>query len=463
VIIDDSTLKPTSSTGLHILYRTIAGDAFHDAAERFPQPRCHPDTRTKMLDVLWNWACGTEPPGRWTYHDPDPDSQDSVRISGVLWLYGPAGSGKSAIAQSFCQKLKEEGRLGASFFFKRGSSSRGNAKKLFPTVAYQLALLHPEFKQVVSKILDDDPAIVDRSLSHQLEELIIKPCRRVSFFRPVPIIIDGLDECEGEHIQQEILRSIFNEIWREHLPILFLIASRPETHIREMFADSGLNGFHRSLNINQSFEDVRKYLLDEFTRIYGEREATMAGVPPAWPSSEIVEELVEKSSGYFIYVSTVVKFIDDKRFRPVDRLNAILGIKHNVSASPFDPLDRLYHQILSDVPLILRPQLLKVLTIIKAQFGLTLTQIEELLELETGDLRLILRGLHSVINVPEQDDVGVLSVHHASFLDYLDNSTRSGPFYLGSEARTALCRNLLQVCSYGYGARLENKSQHVAW
>ncbi|KAJ7859093.1 hypothetical protein B0H14DRAFT_2577460 [Mycena olivaceomarginata] len=39
-----------------------------------------------------------------------------------------------------------------------------------------------------------------------------------------------------------------------------------------------------------------------------------------WPSQEIVEDLVWKSSGYFIYASTVVKFVDDKNFRPTERL-----------------------------------------------------------------------------------------------------------------------------------------------
>ncbi|KAJ6571559.1 hypothetical protein B0H19DRAFT_1231310 [Mycena capillaripes] len=55
--------------GMPILHRAIAGDAFHDSAERFPQPRCHPETRQKLLDVLWNWACGIEPPRNWTGHD----------------------------------------------------------------------------------------------------------------------------------------------------------------------------------------------------------------------------------------------------------------------------------------------------------------------------------------------------------------------------------------------------------
>ncbi|KAJ6603359.1 hypothetical protein DFH09DRAFT_807266, partial [Mycena vulgaris] len=61
-------------------------------------------------------------------------------------LYGPAGAGESAVAQSFCQMLKEEGCLG-SFFLKHGwHPYRGTAKSLFPTIAYQLALLLPEIR-----------------------------------------------------------------------------------------------------------------------------------------------------------------------------------------------------------------------------------------------------------------------------------------------------------------------------
>ncbi|KAJ6560929.1 hypothetical protein B0H10DRAFT_2169388 [Mycena sp. CBHHK59/15] len=198
----------------------IGGNVTHiqryGEAERFPQPRCHPDTRTKLLQV---------------FH--------------ILWLYGPAGSGKSAIAQSL---LKEEDCLGGSFFFKRGHSSRGNAKKLFPTIAYQLALLLPDLNRLISQKMENDPVIIDRSLSDQLRELIIEPCRRSCLSHPVSVVIDGLDECDGQDIQEEVFRLIGDVISREHLPIQFLIASRPESHIRETFAD--FDGFHRGLNIN---------------------------------------------------------------------------------------------------------------------------------------------------------------------------------------------------------------------
>ncbi|KAJ6490924.1 hypothetical protein C8R45DRAFT_195205 [Mycena sanguinolenta] len=437
--------------GLHILHRAIAGDAFHDSAERYPQPQCHPDTRTKLLEVLSKWARGIEPPINWTSHgdvstiSEEDDEENNQPSSRILWLHGPAGSGKSAIAQSLCQKLKEEGCLGGSFFFKRGHPSRGNAKRLFPTIAYQLALLLPELKQHISRAIENDPAIVDRSLSTQLQELILDPCRGTRLSHPLCIIIDGLDECDGEDVQQAILQEIGSALCHEGLPILFLVASRPEAHIRETFAEPSLAKYHRPLNIEQSFEDVRKYLQAEFDRIHHQHQ-TMTAVPFRWPEAKILEQIVGTSSGYFIYASTVVKFIDDKRFHPAHRLDVILGIRHNISGSPFNTLDQLYLQILSGVPEDFHSQLLRILAFLGELASLE--QIGPLLELQTGELHLILRSLQSVIHVPE-DDFYAVSAYHASFLDFLNDPSRSGPFHVGSpQCRTDLTFQLLKTLSY---------------
>jgi hypothetical protein len=215
------------------------------------------------------------------------------------------------------------------------------------------------------------------------------------------------------------------------------------------------------LNINQSFHDVRKYLLAEFGRIHREHR-TMSVVPSPWPRTDIVEDLVEKSSGYFIYASTVVKFVDDKRFRPVDRLDIILGIKNSSSGSPFDSLDQLYQQILSGVPMDFQPQLLKILTFIAAPLRLSVCKLERLLELDVGDVRLILRDLHSLIKIPppEEDKREGLCVHHASFQDFLENPTRSGPFSVGgSEYRTNVTYHILKAFSY----ELDDRRALVTW
>ncbi|KAJ7310758.1 hypothetical protein DFH08DRAFT_791964 [Mycena albidolilacea] len=437
--------------GLHILRHAAAGDAFHDSAVRYPQPKCHPETRSQILESLWNWSSRTDP------------------RSTVLWLHGPAGAGKSAIAQSFCQTLEAGHRLGASFFFKRGDSSCGTATKLFPTIAYQLALSKnpSDLRQVISRTVENNPSILDRSLSLQVQTLIVDPCRQALILNlcrrtfpkhPVVIVIDGLDECDSQNIQQAILRSIGNAIRDEYLPLRFLIASRPEPHIRDIFAGPCLKKSHRPLNIEQSFTDVHTYLVAEFARIHTEHYETMAAVHRPWPAAEFIRQLVDKSSGYFIYASTIIKFIDDKYFRPTERLEIIMGTGEPDSESPFGALDQLYTQILVNVPQTIRPRLLRILTVIAAKLDLNFLDIEQLLELKPGDVQLALRGLHSILNMDGEN----LTVHHASFLDFLDSPTRSGMFYPGPQQRTDFACQILKAFSYKYDDPFINRTGPVA-
>ncbi|KAJ7775231.1 hypothetical protein B0H14DRAFT_2401723 [Mycena olivaceomarginata] len=387
-----------------------------------------------MLDSLWAWS-----------------SENNVD-SRVLWLHGPAGAGKSAVAQSFCERLEADGRLGGSFFFKRGHPSRGNARKLFPTIAYQLALL-PELNREISKRIEKDPSIITRALSTQFHKLVIKPCHQSRHNRTLVIVIDGLDECDNHQVQQEILRALDSAVHRNPLPFRILITSRPEPHIQETFKGP-LRQFHRPLNIRQAFEDVRKYLQDEFGRIHREHHDTMGAVPSPWPSRRILNKLVDKSSGYFIYASTVIKFIDDKYFRPTERLAIVVGlIAVPDSESPYGPLDQLYTQILSGVRPTARPRLLKILSLgfamestSRQRITLTLHDIEELLKVEPGDVRLALRGLHSVIRIPSESN-GQLFSHHASFIDFLKDPKRSGTFYVGGPRHIEVACQMLEEFS----------------
>jgi hypothetical protein len=85
-------------------------------------------------------------------------------------------------------------------------------------------------------------------------------------------------------------------------------------------------------------------------------------IPKPWPSPECIDDLVNKSSGYFIYTSAVIKFIVDKNFRPTECLVVITGMTKPHFGVPFAALDQLYIQILAQVPAQL--QLLKILKVI---------------------------------------------------------------------------------------------------
>jgi hypothetical protein len=424
--------------GIGILQRAVALAALHDAAESYPQPRCHPETRGELFDKLWRWCSdpGEKPP--------------------ILWLHGPAGAGKSAVMMNLSERLENAQQLGGTFFFKRGHPTRGNANVLFATIALQLALNIPELKLPISRVVEETPTLVARSMAVQLQELIFKPCHALEYCHSRTITIDGLDECDGTHIQQEILRLLGSSLRRATLPLRFIIASRPEPQIREVLEGSLFVGLCSPFDVEHSFADVRAYLQCEFARIHREHR-TMAAVPSPWPSQEVVDRLVDKSSGYFIYAATVIKFIDDKNYQPTRRLAAIDATTETRSPSPFVVLDALYTHILSETAE--NPDLVSILRVIH-YFALEPGQIEQLLGLETGDVELSLHGLHSVIL---HEKHWGLSFVHASFGDFLNDPTRAGTFYTGDAAGLEdLARLVLTELGYMYGDPKKNQPDPVA-
>ncbi|KAJ7888289.1 hypothetical protein B0H13DRAFT_2042505 [Mycena leptocephala] len=428
-------------SGLNILHRVSAAEAFHDPADSYDQPRCHPETRIEMQNKLWTWCINGEWLSGTDSHDTEPT---------ILWVHGPAGAGKSAIMQTLSQRLENAGRLGGTFFFKRGHPTRGNAKVLFTTIALQLAVNSSHLEPRISRIVEKNPTLVGRSIGVQLRELILKPCLNLTS-PPRIIIVDGLDECEGQNVQQDILR-LLRDFTQHRTPLRFVIASRPEAHIHEVFNELSFRGLYRAFNVESSFEDIRNYLVAEFTRIHRDHP-TMATVPAPWPSKDVLTHLVDKSSGYFIYASTVVKFVDDKNYRPSKRLEAITNISGTGSKSPFSALDELYCQILSAVPD--NHHLVPILRVIEYFiYPPGLEQIDELLGLEDGETELSLRSLHSVLKFWGRGDPTFI---HASFSDFLCDPSRAGSFYIGDPVGLAdLARLVLTELGYMYQDPIKN-------
>ncbi|KIM75330.1 hypothetical protein PILCRDRAFT_53529, partial [Piloderma croceum F 1598] len=103
---------------------------------------------------------------RWIDHDKDHP---------ICWLNGPAGSGKSAVAQTIAEHCNDNRRLAASFFFFRGSGYRSKFERFIPTLAYQLSLSVPATEPFIRRVLQSEPAITHQSRSYQFQKLMIEP------------------------------------------------------------------------------------------------------------------------------------------------------------------------------------------------------------------------------------------------------------------------------------------------
>ncbi|KAJ7082303.1 hypothetical protein C8R44DRAFT_652692 [Mycena epipterygia] len=402
--------------GINRLYNYVVMEALHNSGERFPEPACHPGTRTAILNELKSWSINVDPE------------------TALLWFHGLAGVGKSAIAQTFAGECHREGRLGASFFFRRGHPKRGTWHGLITTIAYQLAESVPEFLSPLQQAMETDKLAIGRSLVVQFQQLLVEPFRHMTAPPIIPVIVlDGLDECDDHTVQQQILWLFVGAIRDHRLPLRLIIISRPEPYLRGVLETEETLGIcrHRELRADDSAsEDIRIYLQGEFSRINSDYRARGIDLGPVWPAPDALVHLVEKSSGIFIYAATIIRFIGDEYRHPADRLNSVLRLDPQSTA----PLDDLYTEILSVVPP--DPDRLRILyTIWKGNTKGHLKgpeEIDVLLNLRRGTCRLALGGLHSLLNVPSVPNPcsyrWFIEISHASLGDYLGDSRRSGPW-----------------------------------
>jgi hypothetical protein len=238
--ITAQNVNQSRETGINLLHRTVALEALHDSADSLLLPIWHSETRTNLLMDLYKRAV--------RFNTTQP----------IHWLHGPAGAGKSAIAQSLCQSLEDGNRLGGAFFFKKDHPTRGNAKQLFSTLAYQLALNNRHLKPVISQSVEDGPSVVGRHMGVQLRKLIVDPFKSLRDSGPQIFVIDGLDECDTPDTQVEILRLIGSVARQYPDTFRFIIASRPEAHISEAFKDPSFDGILSSIDVDQYDSDISR-------------------------------------------------------------------------------------------------------------------------------------------------------------------------------------------------------------
>ncbi|PPQ94143.1 hypothetical protein CVT25_007981 [Psilocybe cyanescens] len=424
--------------GLHILGQHIATDAMYNSAERFPPAKCHPGTREKIISAIIGWV-----------YDPTPKKR-------ALWLNGPAGAGKSAIAHSIAvllQEISDDSKYAGSFFFAKDVIGRGDGTKLFPTIAYQLALKFPSFRAQIDAAMLSNPTLPTKSIDIQLQYLIIEPLLRVNDWpaHNPTVIIDGLDECAGsKRMQSEILSHISKAIIEHNIPIRFLIVSRPEYWISDSFEIGPLVHVTKPLCLRDDEDadkDIEKYLREGFNKIYEENFQIMSSTPHPWPPDHIIRWFMYSASGQYIYASTVLEFVGaSSNFCDPREQLLILTTPGPHRASAFSDLDKLYATILSSYP---RPNTMKLVL-----GGLLLNYgektIQEMLGVDSGEIQLVLRALSSLIRISKveySEEFRVLepifgfplveaSIEfcHLSFQEFLLDESRSGEYAIDKSA-----------------------------
>lgn len=381
----------------------------------------------------------------------------------IMWMNGAAGAGKSAIAQTVAKLLYDQGRLAASFFYSNLSADPGRQddSRVVPTLSYQLLQNIPETRGYISAAIEQDELLFDLTLEAQLQKLIVDPISLCSETMALPIaakivIIDGLDESSSRDTQRRIIRSLVAAFIRisagsGNLPHKLLIASRPEQHLKATFSEALVEGHVSIMHLDYHpdvYNDIRKYLALCFSTIK-RTHPLRSQIDAQWPTRDAIDDLVKRSSGQFIYVATVKKYIESDRHDPISRLDTIISLAHDPGNAPYADLDTLYKHILMHLADETRRRLvLRVLFVLLHQpfesSGYEVTDYDQislvhhLFNVPKNDILLALADLSSILTVNPH---GRIKLFHASFPDFLFDKSRSGRFYIRADAlRMFICR-----------------------
>jgi hypothetical protein len=349
----------------------------------------------------------------------------------IFWLDGMAGTGKSAIARSFCRFLDENCLLGGSFFCLRGNESRANVKGILPTLSWFLARQDLDYQNSLLDVLRDAPDVAEYSIERQVEFLLQKPLLNQQKTLPFVLVIDALDECANAPEVERLLKKLLSV--GVELPMKFFLTSRPERHIIPQFK-SDLHRILRLHDIHHDLveQDIFLYLNNRLADIRSSNGRMSSMFPAHWPATKDVKTLTRLSGKLFVYAFTAVQYIEDEN--PVERLRALTGLIVNDNDNqPFHkPLDEMYSLVLSTAldPDKRRKEEIRITRrVLGAIFALReplhLSDLAMLLGVASHVIRVNIDRIHALISVPPHDQDGVVSTFHASLVDFLTTERAS--------------------------------------
>ncbi len=365
-----------------------------------------PGTRVAVMEQIDKWASAT--------------CQGKV-----FWLRGAAGTGKSTIAKSVADRFKKANRLGASFFFVQGVQDLGDTRLLITTIACHLARLDGPVGAAIKNAArgyQSTQTPGEKSSWRQFTDLLLEPLRHLGpQSEPIVIVIDALDEAADRESVVTNLGLLTKQLTALPVNIKLFVTSRPDHRIESVLSGASLLILH----------DIEKTILDHDIKLSIEhafREMQDSRREFRY-TAEDIQSVVHQCGGLFVYVSTVIKLLQDS----IDPSRALQDV---IQSKSDRMLDQLYLQVLERAfgghgwnneiggNREAWDERLRVLsTTVLTQDRHSCSTLAALLNMSTTTIRNALSHLGAVLLVPQDDDLPVRIIH-ASFADFVVDATR---------------------------------------
>ncbi|KAL6868855.1 hypothetical protein ACO1O0_000178 [Amphichorda felina] len=229
--------------------------------------------------------------------------------SGLLWISGGPGKGKTFISVHTYQKLVEFPETTTiCFFCDNKSVTRNSATKVLCGLIYQLVDKHPDlFPIMVPKWKTQDKLLFEEA-SFETQWRILESMLR-SIKRQVYCVLDGLDECEEDSLRRLLFKieTIFQSNQQNDHSLKFVVLSRRHPSILEETL-----GAHPHLKLDPDSDTEVRHDVKLFISSRVKELATRRKIDNQLLISHIERVLQQKCENTFLWVSFMTKDLMSK-------------------------------------------------------------------------------------------------------------------------------------------------------
>jgi len=383
---------------------------------------CLDGTRHEILDEITTWINNTE--------DNTPR---------VFWLHGNAGTGKSSIAHTIADRFKKLGRLGSCYCFDRNKMAEERHKKIFTTIARDLADRDKQMRRELANVVHLDNSLKNTTdILQQWKELIMKPAKTLSeaMVGPIVIVVDALDESGESDTRRNLLRILSgklgdNESHIARLPshLRILLTSRPLPDIFNTLKDAD--------HVQQkSMDSIEPSFTKRDIRLYISRELSNLNEMASWNAS-VVDTLVGASDGLFEWARLACAFIEEDNgvgLTLQERFEAVINKDDHIPL--LDGMYKLTLETMFPKGLPKRPARLDRFRSVLAQIigtaePLPLASLRSMrcYFADKDDVDAIIKPMGALLS-GTIDPLATIQPLHASFPDFLTDESRSSEFFI---------------------------------
>ncbi|KAJ5710720.1 hypothetical protein N7488_004876 [Penicillium malachiteum] len=183
----------------------------------------------------------------------------------VLWLHGPAGTGKSMLIIGIITELSRRSPRVASglayFFFQASAQDRTSPAHALRALIWMLLIQQPHLSFHVQDVNKNSgtSAFTNPAATWTLIS-IFKAMLRDKDLHPAYLVLDALDECETGKTGIQMIKSLVSESLQITNKIKWLLSSRPEIDIYYQMGKATIHGTVLQIDVKTQKGAVDAYI-----------------------------------------------------------------------------------------------------------------------------------------------------------------------------------------------------------